>query len=133
MLYIALLLSQTYVYSCSCIGEVSLEEAVKTHKYIFIAEISTPIELSVDSTVKRFHLHNIESIKGVPTSHYFQDELILKTSCSVTLRAGDQWLVFLNSDEPSINLGGCSSSIPLSYLEREDEGWRTKIQKVLGN
>jgi len=78
--------------------------------------------------ITKYNLLHLENIKGTPTTQYFQEEFEIKTSCSVTLNQGDKWLIFLNSDEPKIDLGGCGASLPLKYLDREGKDWKSQIK-----
>jgi len=78
--------------------------------------------------ITKYNILNLENIKGTPTSQYFQEEFEIKHSCNVTLNQGDKWLVFLNSDESKIDLGGCGASAPLEYLEWAEKDWLSRVK-----
>ena len=125
---ILLVVFSSSAISCSCKDEPSLEEAVKLNKYVFIAEVSAPTKKNSESMITKYDLLHLENIKGTPTTQYIQEEFEIKTSCSVTLNQGDKCLIFLNSDEPNIDLGGCGASLPLKYLDREVKDWRRRVK-----
>ena len=116
------------MFACSCIDSPSLEEAYSSHKYVFIAEVSTPTTIrDGDYSIKKYNIVSLENLKNAPSSHYSYEEFEIQTSCGVRLNAGDMWLIFTNREKDGLDIAGCSSSLPTRYLDRESPSWKERM------
>lgn len=126
-LILTFLLMSTYLTASACRDEHSLEEYSKLSKYVFIAQVSKA-EQTKDPEITRFYLKNIENIKGNAVTNYYQEEYKIKHSSDASLKSGDKWLIFLDTEVAKINLGGCGPSAPLSYLKWAEKDWKSRIK-----
>lgn len=126
--FIAITFFTEQLLACSCSESPSLEEAYSKHKYVFIAEVSTPTIISDGNySIKKFKIMSLENLKNAPSNHYFYHEFELQTSCGVRLNAGDKWLIFTDREKDKLDIAGCSSSLPIGYLNRESPDWKKRM------
>lgn len=120
-----------HLFACSCIESPSLKEAYSKHKYVFIAEVSTPtIIADGDYSIKKFKIVSLENLKNSPSDHYFYEEFEIQTSCGVRLTPGDKWLIFTDREKDQLDIAGCSSSLPIAYLNRVNPDWKVRMLNI---